>query len=212
MSTFVGFANSGISGSPCGATQVQADDSPSTQVGQALENNVAQLSQIAVNVEGSSAPSAIAAFDSESLYFEANGVYNTNPYVGAVTITSSLGVKKNFSAQKMTENGVSVSSANDLNNTYPTARTLFNAYRTSTVRASVAGFLNWICDTQNGVNTIIPKQTDPNTGVNYDLELTNIIVNQFGFNRLTDLTPAGGSGGQQNNSCQLVTSVATPSS
>jgi hypothetical protein len=44
--------------------------------------------------------------------------------------------------------------------------------------------LNWICDN----NSEIQKENDVITGLNYNTLLTNIIVNQYGFDRLTDTT------------------------
>ena len=43
---------------------------------------------------------------------------------------------------------------------FPTSRVLWNVYRTDTIRASVGGFLNWICDD----NSAIQKQQDNSTG------------------------------------------------
>ncbi len=92
-----------------------------------------------------------------------------------------------------------------LNNLYPTSRTLFNIYNTATVRASTAGFFNWLCDSQSAIT----KQKDNSTGVNFDSELTTII-GSFGFIRLTDASsvasggntpPDNVSGGGTNTSC-----------
>jgi hypothetical protein len=89
-----------------------------------------------------------------------------------------------------------------MNNTYPTARSLYNIYRTSTVRASTADFLNWICDSNN----VFQKGVDLSTGKNYDQEITTAIQTTYGFIRLTDATAS------PNNSCQLITSVAASNS
>ena len=64
------------------------------------------------------------------------------------------------------------------------SRTLFNIYRTDTVRASTAGFLNWICDS----NSSIKKGTDHVDGGNFDTDLTNTINGTYGFSRVSDLT------------------------
>ena len=77
------------------------------------------------------------------------------------------------------------SNARERTNAYPMSRTLFNIYRTDTVRASTAGFLDWLCDS----NSSIQKGTDQIDGGNYDTDLTNIINGQYGFSRLTDTTP-----------------------
>jgi hypothetical protein len=73
-----------------------------------------------------------------------------------------------------------------LSNAYATARTLYNIYNTATVRASTAGFLNWICDS----NTDFMKGTDNETGKNFDTELSTLIDGTFGFVRLTDTSAA----------------------
>jgi hypothetical protein len=65
------------------------------------------------------------------------------------------------------------------------SRTLFNIYRTDTIRASTAGFLNWLCDS----NSAIQKGTDNVDGGNYDTDLTTIINGQYGLSRLSDTTP-----------------------
>jgi hypothetical protein len=75
--------------------------------------------------------------------------------------------------------------AHERNNSYPTSRTLFNIFRTDKVRASTAGFLNWMCDS----NTAIAKGTNHVDGGNFDADLTTIINGQFGFSRNTDTTP-----------------------
>jgi hypothetical protein len=105
----------------------------------------------------------------------------------------------------MEQNGLYPSlspTGNVMENTYPTARSLYNVYRTSTVRASTADFLNWICDSNN----VFQKGEDLTTGKNYDQEITTLINTTFGFIRLTDTTAS------PNNSCQLITSVAVPNS
>ncbi len=135
-----------------------------------------------------------------SLYYESNGVYTTSPYSYSATING-----QQYSGSKLTLNGKTPSNANVLNNLYPTARTLFNIYNTNTVRASTAGFSNWLCDSQSAIT----KGADNSTGINFDTELTTTI-GSFGFIRLTDLwaVASGGntradnvSGGSINTSC-----------
>jgi hypothetical protein len=161
----------------------------------ALENNTAQLSDFA-KADYADQPDQAAEL-AQMLYYESNGVYNTNQFAHSVTLGSN-----SYIAQKLSENGSNPTTPNLLNNTYPTARTLYNIYRTSTVRASTAGFLNWMCDS----NTAFTKATDLNTGKNYDAEITGLINTSFGFIRLTTTTAA------PNNSCQLITSVANANS
>ena len=53
------------------------------------------------------------------------------------------------------------------------------------MRASTAGFLNWLCDS----NSSIQKGTDRIDGGNFDTDLNNVINGQYGFSRVTDTTP-----------------------
>ena len=142
-----------------------------------------------------------------TLYVESNGVVNTNPYAGAVTIDGT-----SYSGTKVEENGASPTTASILQNTYPTPITLFNVYLTNTVRASTGGFLNWICDG----NTNFEKGSDNSTGLNFDAELSTLISTTYGFPRLTDesgspsiTTPADGVPAP-NNTC--ATNLAVTSS
>jgi len=192
--TFTLFANQGTSGGTalpgCASNMdgnAASDPNSATKTGDnatahiALENNSAQIAQFAAT--DFPAPDYVdqAIEVATTLYIESNGVYNTSPYSAAATIngTSYTGVELN-------ENGVTVSATTDLNNAYPTARTLFNIYNSNTVRASTGGFLNWICDP----NTNFLKNSDNSTGLNFDTELGNIISTVYGFPRLTDQTPA----------------------
>jgi hypothetical protein len=229
VATFAGFANSGVSGGGCVSNtnlDAAADPNPATQTGTnaphvALENNASQIGDFAAqDFPTDTASQAVEA--ATSLYFASNGVYNTVPYAGGVTIGS-----KTVAMSKVNENNVSASAGNYFSNAYPTARTLYNIYRTDTVKASTAGFLNWICD----ANTAIKKEKDNSTGVNFDTELSSTITS-FGFTRLTDTTgvaanatPADGisapnttcasglnSAGTAGNGIPAVTSVAVPQS
>ncbi|MHB8681848.1 MAG: hypothetical protein ACYDA2_07120 [Acidimicrobiales bacterium] len=167
----------------------------------ALENNTAQLAQfVSADFPGDPVDQAIEL--ATMMYYESNGVYNTNPFAHNVVVNGTT-----YSASKLTENGQTPSTPNLLGGTYPTARTLFNVYipagqngGVNTVRASTAGFLNWICDSNNA----FAKGEDLNTGKNYDAEITTTIQSQFGFIRLTDTSAA------PNNTCSLITSVGQP--
>ena len=136
-------------------------------------------------------------------------MFNTNPYAAETTINGH-----SYSGVKLSENGgVLPTTANLLSNTYPTARTLFNIYRTSTIRASVGGFMNWICDG----NVNFTKSQDNSTGINFDTELGTVIGTKNGFPRLTDEsvapvigTPADGLAAP-NNTCAAPLSVDTTS-
>ncbi len=161
----------------------------------ALENNAAQIAQFAVSDFPSDAVDQAVEIAS-TLYFESNGVYNTDPYAGAAAICSNgaavpcgTGITTDsYTATKVIENGETPTSVNLLNNIYPTARTLWNIVAGSGttsshgLRASTAGFLNWICD----ANSDIAKSTDNSTGLNFDTELNTLITGTFGFVRLTD--------------------------
>jgi hypothetical protein len=190
-----------------------SDPNPVTKTGTnttahiALENNSDQINQFAVtDFPGDVVSQAIEA--TTTLYIESDGVYNTNPYAAATTING-----QQFAGVKVVLNGQTPTTPHKLTNTYPTARTLFNIYRTGTIRASVGGFLNWTCDGNVNFN----KGLDNSTGVNFDTELTNVIGSVFGFPRLTDTTAAPAVGtpadGQPapNNSCAASLAVSTTS-
>jgi hypothetical protein len=183
--TFQNFAESGVSGQGC-ASDMNAnaanDPNPATAPTPnsghiALENNSDQIDEFALgDFPGTDfADQAIEA--ATTLYIESNGVFNTNPYAGSVTIN-----KVTIGGSKLNENGQGTTTPNLLNNIYPTARTLFNIYNSSTVRGSTGGFLNWICDG----NTNFNKGLDNTTGGNFDAELSTLIGTTFGFPRLTD--------------------------
>ena len=195
-STWQSFSDSGVASGAtnngCGTDadgNAAVDPNPSTAVGDnagkhiALENNASQISDFA-NADWPSDAASAAVEVSTTLYYESNGVFLSTPYSGQVTVNGSP-----FSGTKLTLNGTSNSTANVLNNVYPTSRTLFNIYRTGNVKASTAGFLNWICDSQ----TAITKQKDNSTGLNIDQELSNII-GSFQFIRLTDTTASASNG------------------
>ena len=198
-STFAGFV---ASGATCATTDINHS---SLLCGGAvvIENNVSQFGDCAAaDFPASDATRAAdqAAEIASSLYFFSNGVFNTN--VHAKTVTFSNGVTTaahkigDKTANPGSEDGIGVSNTTMLNNSYPTARTLYNIYRTDSVRASVAGFLDWICDGNN----LFQKGTDLQTGQNFDSEVTSAIQSQFGtFIRLKDNTAS------PNASCQLIT-------
>ena len=143
----------------------------------ALENNAHQLELFSQADFSTTVDQAIE--EATSLYFMSYGVYSTNPYVGETTIGGT-----NYSANLVGENGLNSSALTELNNSYPTARTLSNIINSATVRSSTAGFMNWICDS----NSAIQKATDLSTGLGLDQELTTTITTNFGFPRLSDLT------------------------
>ncbi len=215
--TFASYAESGVASGGCSSnmnTNDASDPNPVTDTGTnatphvALENNSDQLDQFAAGDFPSPDFVDQAIEVATSLYIESNGVYNTNPYAAASTIN---GVS--YTGTKVGENGKSTTTANLLQNQYPTARTLFNIYRSDTVRASTGGFLNWICD----ANSNFSKGLDNSTGQNFDTELGNTVASVFGFPRLTDETAAPAIAtpadniAAPNNSCAASLAVNTTS-
>jgi hypothetical protein len=195
--TFANYAESGVSSGGCSSNlngNAANDPNPATaptpnSAHIALENNAAQIEEFA---EGDWPADVVdqAIEVATSIYFESNGAYNTDPFAGETQLWSSgtpgTGTATIYTAEKITENGQTPTSGHILNNQYPTARTLFNIYRTDTVRASTAGFLNWICD----ANSDFTKGTDNRTGLNYDNEINTFITGTYGFVQLTDTSAA----------------------
>jgi len=144
----------------------------------ALENNAHQLELFSQSdFPGDQVDQAIE--EATSLYFMSNGVYQTNNFVGETQIGSTQ-----FAANLVGENGQFSGTTTELNNVYPTARTLANIINYATVRQSTAGFMNWICD----AGTNFSKATDLSTGANLDTEIGNIVSTNFGFPRLSDIS------------------------
>jgi len=209
--TFAQFVNSSQSSGACTGNSPDANSylgpNPSNTAeneNNLLENNAAQFGPFAELDYPSSDLTQTAdqaALIATTLYFESNGVYNSNIHSRIVVLSGGV----SYAANKMLENEVvptTTQSGTLMGNTYPTARTLYNIYRTSTVRASTADFLDWVCDGNN----LFTKGTDLYTGKNYDNEVTTAINTTYGFIRLTDSTAA------PNNSCQMITAVAFPNS
>jgi hypothetical protein len=172
----------------------------------ALENNTAQIDDFATTDYPSDIPDQAVAL-ATALYYVANGIYNSSPYQNSVALTVG-GVKgaatlKSFPGQLMGLNTQFPSVTNIYNQTFPTSRELGNIYRTDTVRASTAGFLNWICDDNNNFK----KGTDLTNGKNYDSEITSLVNTSYGFIRLFDNSAAPNA-----NACPMITSVADATS
>ena len=190
--TWASFANSGVAGGGCASntnTNAATGPNPATAVGDnagqhiSLENNVSQVTDFgAADWPGDNAAQAVEA--ATTLYFISNGVYGSNPFAASGQV-GGIG----FSAVKTSVNGLSPTGPRVLNNLYATSRTLFNIYRTGTVRASTGGFLNWVCDSQSAIT----KQKDNNSGKTFDAELGNII-GSFGFIRLSDTSTVASGG------------------
>jgi hypothetical protein len=211
--TFGQFANSSQTNGPCSGSSGNVDanaylgPTPSNKAENEtalVENNAAQLGEFAAADFPSSDTTQTAdqaALIATSLYFMSNGVYNSNIHARVTSVSGGA----QYAANKMLENEViptTTQSGTLMNNSFPTAKTLYNIYRTDTVRASTADFLDWICDS----NSLFTKGIDMNTGKSYDSEITAAINTSYGFIRLTDTTAA------PNNSCQMITAVANPNS
>ena len=214
--TYASYAESGVASGGCASsmnTNAANDPNPATAPSPntahiALENNSDQLDQFATQDFPSPDFVDQAIEVATSLYIESNGVFNTNPYAAASTINGT-----SYSGNKVNENETATTTGNLLGNKYPTARTLFNIYRTDTIRASAGGFLNWVCDSH--VN--FSQGLDNSTGKNFDSELTTVITATFGFPRLNDATPAPAIAtpadaiSAPNNSCAASLPVTTSS-
>ena len=186
----------------------------------AVENNANQIGYFA-NANFPNDPADQAVDLATSLYFESYGVNQSNPNAGQASLTPGTGtvpsgVPLSYTATLTNELGVTPSIANERTNTYPTARTLFNIYNLTGIRASTAGFLNWICDSQSSEQ----KEADLTTGVNFDNEITNVINNNFEYSRLNDslsevaaskITPADGVSAP-NSSCDATLQVTADGS
>ena len=146
----------------------------------ALENNAHQLEAYSTtDFPSDTVDQAIE--EATSLYFMSFGVQSTNTYVSETTIGGT-----NYGVNALALNGIFASAGTEIDNAFPTARTLSNVIRPDLVRESTAGFANWLCDP----NANFQKGTDLTNGTNYDTELGNLISTQYGFPRVTDLSAA----------------------
>jgi len=202
VATWFSFANSGASSGPCtgkpynpnaasGPNPLTADGDPASPVNHeiALENNASQIGQFAAT-NWPNDPADQAVDIATSLYFQSYGYYNTIPNSATAQLTPGTGtvpagVPTAYTVSLLNENGIAPSILHERTNTYPTARTLFNIYRTDTVKAAFAGFENWLCGTNTDATGVV-KGTDQVQGNNYDSEITTTINGTFGFSRLTD--------------------------
>ncbi len=149
-----------------------------------LENDANQIGDFA-NANWPSDAADQAVDIATSLYSMSYGAYASNPNAEVTSIETAVpaGDPSTFTAKFLEENLKKVSTANERANVYPTSRTLFNYILPTTVRASVGGFINWMCDS----NSAIQKGTDHIDGGNFDTDLTNTI-DAYGYSRLTDAT------------------------
>jgi hypothetical protein len=193
-------SSAGVDANAASGQNPQASQGVAGNLEISLENDANQVGDFA-NADWANQPStptngdaADQAIDiATSLYFEGLGVYSTNTNAQTTSIevpgtsTSGLvpsGQPSSFVASQMKANNVKASLTNELQNGNAMARTLFNIYRTDSIKASTAGFLNFICDD----NSSFQKGIDRVNGGNFDTDLTNIIGGQYGFQRLTDST------------------------
>ena len=205
-------------------TSPQGGQNASGNTEVAVENDVNQVGDFAAANWAGVAPAGAGNADAAdqaidiatSLYFESLGVYSTNPnaQVSSIEIPTGdtsgglNGQPGTFLANPMMANGTQASLVNELQNNYAMARTLFNALDTASIRASTAGFTNWLCD----ANSAFQKGRNVLSGGNYNTDLTNLILGQYGFQRLTDVTSelsvtktnalADGIAGNNNGYCQ----------
>ncbi|HXN62821.1 MAG TPA: hypothetical protein VN886_20410, partial [Acidimicrobiales bacterium] len=199
---FATFAD--VGGTGCGSSQfgnfnqndIAQDPNPVTRVSDnastrdLLENNSDQIDQFAAtDFPGDAVDQSIEA--ATSIYVISFGVQKGTPTdanvnidsTGAVPVVGNSNVTS-YGGNLLALDGVFATASTEVANTFPTARTLWNIYRTDTVRASTAGLLNWMCDS----NTNFNKGTDNSTQQNFDTELGNLISSVYFFPRNTDTT------------------------
>ena len=136
---------------PAGTSSIQ---NPEVSLG----NDANQIGDFA-NANWPSDPADEAVDIATSLCCMSYGVFGVNAHASVASIDGGkipAGDPSTFTAEILQANAVVASIAHEQSNAYPMSRTLFNVYRTDTVRASTAGFLNWLCDS----NSSIQKGTD----------------------------------------------------
>ena len=99
-------------------------------------------------------------------------VVGTASKIGGVTVTGAVTGQPGA--------GVPGDARSSNTNAVLTGRDLWLDYLSDHVRASAAGFVNWVCDAGNEV---APKGLDVTTGVPLDTEITNAVT-AWGFGRL----------------------------
>jgi ABC-type phosphate transport system substrate-binding protein len=144
----------------CNANTKNPDSSHQIQ-----ENNAPQIRSVEQRLNPTD-PIQVENDVERSIYWGSFGVMNSNRYAAG-----------NGSFTKI--NNITVSPSTENSATLPTFRNIFNVYRPTTLKSSVAGFLNWICGTSNA-----DHGTDLTSGLNYNDELTATISTKFGFPRL----------------------------
>jgi len=171
-----------------------------------LENNSAQFGDCAASdYPASDATQAAdqAAEIASLLYYMSFGAYQSDIHDRIVTLSNGTQYAANVMTQSI---GGTVEAASTCNQnlpvctiwtgTFPTARLLYNIYRTTTLRASTAGFLDWVCDGLAADHNI-----DQNTGLNYNAEINGDIQTKYEFIRI----PSTDTSGPNANDCPLIT-------
>ena len=98
----------------------------------------------------------------DSIYFMSVGRFNSAPFTRADGVFTSV-------------EGTKPTSSNISDGTYPISRNLFNVHKTTASQATLA-YVDWFCRTDHG--------SDPETGRNFDAEITSAIAST-GFLRLS---------------------------
>jgi ABC-type phosphate transport system substrate-binding protein len=182
---YIPFVNTGSGTYSTWKTFVGCDpNTKNTDAQTAQENDAPQLGDIAVADHGSdniAASNQIAA----SLYYISYGVSQWRGY----TYGSELPGRTPIPGKLTKINNLAASQGAELAKTIATVRGLYNIYLPTKVRASMAGFLNYLCDTDAAhVNHGI----DLTTGINYASELGNTIGTQFVFPQVPCAVDGGG--------------------
>lgn len=133
-----------------------------------------------------------------SLYYISFGVALSHKYTAQTSLPTgckgSACVVPSFPGNQMTVDGVVASqkcafpdpgicttttggAPPNGNNDITTARQLYNVVKVDTIRGSVAGLMNYICDANNASE----YGTDLTNGKNYSAEVVSTVVNNFGF-------------------------------
>jgi len=155
----------------CTDSNVNVPQSTSGGVNHVIQENNAQQIRNVTNLETTD-PVARYNQINQSLYFMSFGVFQSTPFAAS-------------NASAMQINGVDATSLVISSGGIATVRTLYNIYRKSTLRASTAGFLNWV-HMQDSNTAPTNHGTDAVTGKFYNKEITTAINTTFGFVQLFD--------------------------
>ena len=163
------------------------------------ENDGPQIADVA----GIGTPGSVAASDNptnniaaanqvaESLYYISYGVSQWKPYTyttnADVEVAGSPQVQSGLTGLELTINGTSATPLNEKQAPFiATHRQLFFVVRNDAIRGSVAGFINWVCDTNPATHG-----TDLTNGKNYAADITAQIGTVFVFPQVPCLLSGG---------------------